>query len=185
MTPEQRVHLLDQTLEDLRPRHAAGTVLIGGQEGSLLWAATVDSFVAGNWVATVLCAQATCERVLAGLVSLHELPGYSDAAPKGWESWGLGKLLGHVRKQGWIEADVLDDVAALSERRKPFGHWRRPLDPGTPGRRVLDQLISDDEPEWVTMRLLAEDARLAATTALRVYFGNYFRGPFAPARTIR
>ncbi len=58
MTPEQRVQPLDQTLEDLRPRHVAGTVLLGGQEAGLLWAATVDAFVAGNWVATVLCAQA-------------------------------------------------------------------------------------------------------------------------------
>ncbi len=108
--------------------------------------------------------------MIPGLVSLHELPGYSDAAPKGWESWRLGKVLGHVPRQGWIEPDVLDDVAALSERRKPCGH------------RVVDRLISDDEPEQLTVRLLAEDARLAATTALRVYFGNYFREPFAPAR---
>ncbi len=184
MTCDQRVQLLDRALEDLRCRHAAGTVLIGGQEAGLLWQATVDAFVAGNWVATLLCAHATCERVLAGLVSLHELPGHADPAPNGWESWGLGKLIGHVRRQGWIEPDVLDDVAALSERRKPFGHWRRPLDAGTPGRRMADSVMAgNDEPDELAMRLLAGDAHAAATTALRVYFGNYFGGPFAPAST--
>ncbi len=89
-----------------------------------------------------------------------------------------------MRRQGWIDPDVLDDVAALSERRKPFGHWRRPLDAGTPGRRVADSVMAgNDEPDELTMRLLAGDAHAAATTALRVYFGNYFGGPSAPAST--
>ncbi len=129
------------------------------------------------------CAHATCERVLAGLASLHELPGHADPAPNGWESWGLGKLIGHVRRQGWIEPDVLDDVAALSERRKPFGHWRRPLAAGTPGRRMADSVTAgNDEPDELTMRLLAGDAHAAVTTALRVYFGTTLAGlsPQAP-----
>ncbi len=39
------------------------------------------------------------------------------------------------------------------------------------------------EPDELTMRSLAGDAHAAATTALRVYFGNYFGGPSAPACT--
>ncbi len=35
------------------------------------------------------------------------------------------------------------------------------------------------------MRLPAGDAQVAATTALRLYFGNYCGGPFTPASTTR
>jgi hypothetical protein len=61
-------------------------------------------------VATILCGQATCERVLAGLVSLSELPGAGIIGPKGWERWGLGKLIGHIRSLGWVPDDLLDNV---------------------------------------------------------------------------
>ncbi len=181
---EERTALLDQVFEDIRDRHADGTMLIGGREATLLWEATVDAFVAGNWVASLLCAQATCERVLAALVSLHELPGYSCTAPKGWESWGLGKLLGHVRSQGWVETDLLDAVAVVCDRRKPFGHWRRPLALGTPYQRIAEQVGADQDdsisPEEAVVHLLAGDALFAAVTALRLYLGNYFGGPFDP-----
>jgi hypothetical protein len=185
LSPEQRVALLDHELRNLRARHDEGMILLGGNEGNLLWEATVDAFVVGNWVATLLCAQATCERVLAALVSLHELPGYGDATPKNWEkAWGLGKILGHVQAQGWVEPELLADVSRLSELRKPFGHWRRPLEPGTPGRRVVDHLADDEfaSPTELTSQLLADDAAFAAITALRLYFGNYFGGPFEPGR---
>ena len=67
----------------------------------------------GVWVATILCAQATCERVLAALVSLRELPGAGIKGPKNWEKWGLGTLIKHVRAQGWVPEDLLDEVEVL------------------------------------------------------------------------
>jgi hypothetical protein len=92
-----------------------GLLLVGGEEAGLLLAATVDSFVAGVWVATILCAQATSERVLAAIVSLRELPGYGFEGPRGWEGWGLGRLIRHVLQQGWIPADLLDDVESYAK----------------------------------------------------------------------
>ena len=181
MTEQERIIFLDDVLDDLRPRHAQGTIVIGGQEATILWEATVDAFVAGNWVAALLCAQATCERVLAGLVSLHGLPGLLGSEPKNWEKWGLGRLIEHVREQRWVESELLDDVAVVCELRKPFGHWRRPVDAGTVGRRMIDRLKVDPNTEPDLVALLAEDAAVAVTTALRLYFGNYFGGPFAPA----
>lgn len=65
------------------------------------------------WVATILCAQATCERVLAALVSLRELPGAGIKGPKNWEKWGLGTLIKHLHAQGWIPEDLLDEVEVL------------------------------------------------------------------------
>jgi hypothetical protein len=185
MSKQERMSFLEGVLDELRPRHAAGTLVTGGREALMLWEATVDAFVDGNWVAALLCAQATCERILGGLVSLHRMPGLAGSEPKDWErQWGLGKLIGHVREQGWVEPQLLDQVAEVSELRKPFGHWRRPVDAGTIGRRIGDRLRldADIDPESLELELLAEDAALAVTTALRLYFGNYFGGPYAPAR---
>lgn len=179
LTPEQRIALLEATLPELGDC-PEGRILVGGEEAQLLWHTTVDSFAGGIWVATILCAQATCERALAGIVSLRELPGYGIEAPKGWEKWGLGTIVKYVRKQGWVPADVLDDVEVLCEARKPYGHWRRPFDPGTLGRQIADELEqgSDEDPFELRERILAREAHRSARTALRLYFGNYARGPF-------
>jgi len=180
LTPEQRIGLLEAAVAELGDS-PEGRVLAGGEEAQLLWYATVDSFAGGVWVATILCAQATCERALAGIVSLRELPGYGIEAPKGWEKWGLGRIVKHVREQGWVPVDVLDHVEVLCEARKPYGHWRRPFDPGTPGRLIADelkQLPDDEDPLELRERILAQEAHRSARTALRLYFGNYARGPF-------
>jgi hypothetical protein len=158
-----------------------GFVLVGGEEAGLLWEATVDSFVAGVWVATILCAQATCERVVAALVSSRELPGYGVQGPRGWERWGLGQLVEHVREQGWVPDDLLNDVQLLCEARKPYGHWRRPLDPATIGRLVGDALRQEGweaDPHELRARILSQEALRSARTTLRLYFGDFARGPF-------
>lgn len=179
LEPEQRVALLEATLSELGDS-PEGRILVGGEEAQLLWYATVDSFAGGIWVATILCAQATCERALAGIVSLRELPGYGIEAPKGWEKWGLGTIVKHVREEGWVPVDVLDDVEVLCEARKPYGHWRRPFDPGTLGRHVADELeqFPDRDPLELREQLLAREAHRSAVTALRLYFGDYAKGPF-------
>ena len=76
------------------------------------WQATVDTFAAGIWVATILCAQAVAERVLAGILALQELPGRPGNPPKGWEGWGMGGLLRHVRERGWPPDDLLEELEA-------------------------------------------------------------------------
>ena len=183
MSPDERVALLDETLSEvLSGISRAGLVLVGGEEAHLLWDATVDSFVSGVWVSTILCAQATCERVVAALVSLRELPGYGIEAPRGWESWGLGRLIRHIRQQGWVPDDLLDDVEVLCEARKPYGHWRRPLDPGTIGRQVAEALRQEGweaDPEAIRARILSQEALRSARTTMRLYFGDFARGPFA------
>lgn len=178
LTPEQRIALLEATFSELDDR-PGGRMLVGGTEADLLWHDTVDSFAGGTWIATILCAQATCERALAGIVSLRELPGDGFEAPKGWERWGLGKIIQHVREQGWAPADVLDDVETLCEARKPYGHWRRPFDPGTLGSQIAEALLrSGEDPAALRKRILAQEAHRSARTALRLYFGDYAKGPF-------
>ena len=185
LSTNDRVALLDETFARVRTGVSdEGLLLVGGEEAGLLLAATVDSFVAGVWVATILCAQATSERVLAAIVSLRELPGYGFEGPRGWEGWGLGRLIRQVRQQGWIPADLLDDVEVLCEARKPYGHWRRPMDPGTIGRQVAEALRHegwDADPEPIQARILSQEALRAARTALRLYYGDFGRGPFDDA----
>ncbi len=181
LPPAERLALLQEPYAELAARLPDGRVLVGGEEANILWHSTVDTFAAGLWVPTILCAQATCERTLAGIISLRELPGYGVTAPKGWEKWGLGEIIKHVRKQGWVPGDVLDDVDVLCEARKPWGHWRLPFDAGTIGRQVAEALEAEQwvsDPEVMRERLLSREALRAATTTLRLYFGDYARGPF-------
>jgi hypothetical protein len=164
----------------LRAQFPEGQILVGGEEAQLLWEATVDCFAQGIWVATLLCAQATCERTLAGILSLEELPGAGITGPEGWERQGLGALIGHVRKDGRVPADVLDAVGELCETRKPYGHWRLPFDPETIGRAVADALVAgnDDDPTAIRERILSQNALQGALAALRLYYGNYGWGPY-------
>lgn len=97
LTVEQRVELLDQTYDEVRrSQRGAAVWLVGGPETGRLWDATISAFVHANWIATVLCAQATCERTLA---SLLQMVYAIRAAPPGWEGWGLGRLITHCRGQ--------------------------------------------------------------------------------------
>jgi len=98
----------------------------------------------------------------------------------------------HGRSLGWVPDDLLDNVTQVCEVRKPFGHWRQPLDPGTPWRRIAEQLsavpqLNPDElverlaaadPDELVERLIAADAELAAVTALQLYLGGYGVGPY-------
>jgi hypothetical protein len=46
-----------------------GRILVGGEEAQHPLASTIDTFAAALRVPTILCAQATCERTLAGIIS--------------------------------------------------------------------------------------------------------------------
>jgi hypothetical protein len=182
LLPPERIALLDEVYQPLRAQFHEGQILVGGEEAQLLWEATVDCFAQGIWVATLLCAQATCERTLAGIISLGELPGAGISGPRGWERQGLGALIGHVRQYGHVPADVLDAVEELCETRKPYGHWRLPFDPGTIGRAVADALMggsSDDDATAIRERILSQNALQGALAALRLYYGNYGWGPYS------
>lgn len=181
LTSEQRIELLHQAFEEAWPDPPEGWLLVGGPEVEHSWQATVDAFAGGIWVATILCAQAVAERVLAGMLALQELPGRAGNPPKGWEGWGMGKLLAHVREQGWIPDDLIAALDHLCEARKHWGHWKRPFHPGSlreqAVRTVLGQLVEEDV-DAVHERLLSQEAHRGAVTAMRLYFGNYGRGPY-------
>lgn len=78
MTEEQRFELINGDYDALRRAQEGRAVwLISQHEGERVWEATLAAFIQRNWVAAVLCAQATCERTLAALVySLSRSPSH-------------------------------------------------------------------------------------------------------------
>ena len=178
----ERIGLLDEVYQARREKFPAGQILVGGEEAQLLWESTVDCFAQGIWVAALLCAQATCERTLAGIISLGELPVAGIRGPKGWEGKGLGSYISHVRKAGRVPNEELDEVEWLCEARKPYGHWRLPLDSGTIGRAVAEALRAgmEDDPFVIRERILSQNALRGARAALLLYFGDHARGPYEP-----
>lgn len=174
LSDDERFDLLNETYDALRCSQGGASIwLIGGPETDRLWDATISAFVRGNWVATILCAQATCERTLAALI--HNVHAIGEQ-PKDWERWGLGGLMSYCRKENLVDSALLDQVSKLCEERKPYGHWRGPLDEGALQKIVLDA------PEWgvsmtpdqIIERHLGDLALRSARTALLVHFGDLY-----------
>ena len=93
----------------------------------------------------------------------------------------MGRLLGYVREQGWVPQDLLEELDHLCEARKPWGHWKRPLHAGSLRVQALETVLGqlfEEEFGAVHERLLALEAHRSAVTSMRLYFGNYGRGPY-------
>ena len=71
--------------------------------------------------------------------------------------------------------------AVLCKARKPYGHFRFPFDKGTIGLQVALALESEGwgaDPMAVRERILSQEALQSARTALVLYFGGFFGGPY-------
>lgn len=172
MTEQERFDLINADYDALRRSQGGRAVwLISQHEGDRLWDATLKAFIQGNWVAAVLCAQATCERTFAALIynlfTLSELP-------KNWERWGLGELIAYCRKERLVEEALLDEVAVLCEERKPYGHWRGPLEDGALLKVAMDAHQQGDRthPDLIMERHLGGLAYRSSRTALLTHFGD-------------
>lgn len=153
-----------------------GFAVLGGVEVMLLWESLSSSFVSGNWIAVVLSAQAMCERGLADLYSLHDLPGVQSSGRRDWENAALGKLLNWAREDGDVPPDVLDKIQILCDRRKVLTHWKRPLESGTIMSRIVELVRRDDDDVRdfyeIQDALLAQDAMDAMDAVFEFCFGN-------------
>lgn len=143
-----------------------------GEEAVWTWAAAASAFIQGNWIATILCCHAVCERSLAGRFG----PFWMDESdvPNHWEHMGLGRLLGELEKQDRIEADLAARVRRMSEYRKPFGHWKNfdhPTSLYTRARVLLAEEVSLEGDEAV-FRVLVDDATRAIQIAVEVLYGE-------------
>lgn len=172
MSEQERYDLINAEYDALRRSQEGRAVwIISQHEGERLWDATLTAFVQGNWVAAVLCAQATCERTLAALI--YNLFAMSEP-PKNWERWGLGALVKYCREERLVEEGLLDEVAVLCEERKPYGHWRGPLEHGALLKVAMDAHEQGDSrpPDAIMEEHLAGLAYRSTVTAMRVHFGD-------------
>lgn len=89
-------------------------------------------------------------------------------------------MIEHARKQKWVPYPLLNDVQALCDARKPWGHWRESFESESIQRRTLEASMGhvlEDDFNATRRRLLARAAHVSATTAMRLYFGNCRGGP--------
>lgn len=166
---EQRVALLDAVYHSVLSANGGRYTLSAGPEAALMWDATLKSFAHGIWAATVMCSQAVCERTLASLLeSWYALP----PEPKGWRMRGLGWLIEHHREEGLVVPSLLDQVQFVCDARKPFGHWRTPMEDGSLDRVGFDAHLQGDHWQEAQEVYVAKSAVLCAQAAVRTYFGD-------------
>ncbi|HET7328398.1 MAG TPA: hypothetical protein VFJ14_14055 [Nocardioidaceae bacterium] len=169
LDPPARIMLLDPAYDSVMRANGGTYWLTAGTEAALLWDATLDSFAHGIWAGTIVCAQAVCERTLASLIetwyAIHP-------QPKGWRMWGLGRLVAHFRDSNLADPNLLDQVQHVCDARKPFGHWRLPMDAGSLTKVGYDAYSAGGDCQEAQDVYVAKTAFLCAQTAVRVHFGD-------------
>jgi hypothetical protein len=153
--------------------HEGGFFVLGGVEVMLLWESIVPSYISRNWIAVVLGAQAMCERGLAAIYEMQDLPGVVDRGRRNADRASLGTLLRWAREDAIAPVATLGLVQTLCDRRKVLTHWKPPLDPGTIMRRMSDRVGLDHlDPLAKQEYLFSEDAGLAIDAVFSFCFGN-------------
>lgn len=172
-TREQRDDYLSERMRIAHEPYEDGFFVLGGVEVMLLWDSVVASYSDANWMAVVLGAQAMCERGLAAIYEMQDLPGVVDYGRRNVDRAALGTLLCWAREDAIITVETLDLIQGLCDRRKVLTHWKLPFEPGTIMRRVverkgLDHLDHVEQQDYI----LSEDATLAIDAVFAFCFGN-------------
>jgi hypothetical protein len=156
----QRFEYLASLVEDWR---RDCTWCPGGHEALIALDDAKRSFVYGADLASILAAHAACELFLAGLVGLLS----DEAAPKGWQRWGLGRLVRWSVENRMIDPVIGEQLLDLAERRRTIAHFRRPLDEGTLRRRWLES--EGAAPDSHIFGLLNQEAKCALEVTLQLF----------------
>jgi hypothetical protein len=103
----------------------------GGFESGLLLLESVRCYRSGADIACMLCAHASCERELAGILR-WQVPAMPNS-----NRWGLGRLIRVGRERNWFGADLEFRLQSVNENRRtlyhlqdfnaPAGLWQRAL----------------------------------------------------------
>jgi hypothetical protein len=149
----------------------SGWLIPGGVEAVWLYEEAVRSYMNGMCMAALLCAHASCERVLAGRLDWYEV-----RLPKDWARWGLGRLAPAAFEAGLIDDRLKDRILHLSELRKVSAHFKPPSAPNSIARRAVElfNLHPELETEDGFDTLLRGDALAALETTtelLREHLG--------------
>ena len=147
----------------------SGWLVPGGVEAVWLYEEACRSYMNGMYMAALLCAHASCERVLAGRLDWYEV-----RLPKDWVRWGLGRLAPAAFEAGLIDERLKDRILQLSELRKVSAHFKPPLAPNSIARRAVElfNLHPDLETEDGFDSLLRRDALSALETTTELLRGE-------------
>lgn len=131
------------------------SMISGGEVAYTAWVEARSSFVHGNFLATVLLAQALAEQMLAAMLTLgidaESIPPKID----------FRETLKRCRARDMISQRDADDLERLMGMRNPLSHHRLINDPSNLSRRVIDDRISGEEH-------LRRDATFAISMAVRL-----------------
>ena len=93
---------------------------IADPENALILNSAQSSYVHGIDVGAVIAAHASCERDLL-IRATHWTEEGEREPPRGFEMWGLGKLLKHYRAD--IPSHLFTKIEALNVRRRTLYHY--------------------------------------------------------------
>jgi hypothetical protein len=99
-----------------------GWLVPGGSEAVWLYEEAERAYVYGLFLATLHCAHAACERVLAAC-----LLDYERQLDKNWRRWGLGSLTTAAFEMGLIDEDLKQGLERVTRNRKVSAHFKPPI----------------------------------------------------------
>jgi hypothetical protein len=146
--------------------HESGALFPGGYGGYQAYLEARKSYIAGNFVAAILLAQACAENLLAGHLIIEEVArhahGQEPFAEKGIPrrpsfDWVLTKC----RETGLLNADSEASFRRLQALRNPLSHFRSLEDETNLSNRAGGDATHP-------LSLCEEDARFAFATIARV-----------------
>lgn len=139
-----------------------GTMIFGGPAAYLAWVEARESYVHGNFVATVLLCQGMVEQLLAAYLHAGLL---MDKIP---ERIQFRETLRLCRERDVISVEDVKDLERLMSLRNPLSHFRHVDDASNLERRSLDGGAHPDV-------LIRRDADFAISLAARVLAKPAFR----------
>jgi hypothetical protein len=151
-----------QEVTDSFPPEAWG-LAAGAQESGWFLLEAVECYRQGMFLSALVNAHATCEQELAGRVAHRP-----EVAPRGWERWGLGRLIEHAEAQGWHSAETIALLKETNENRKSVYHLRAMSAPDSLSTRAYLRDPYYDKYEIKTR--MRNELRLNALEAIRAAF---------------
>jgi hypothetical protein len=144
----------------------SGIMLPGGEASYRAYIEARSSFVAGNFVATILLAQGLIENLLGGHLVLDDVSReVRRRSPRVTKPFGvrptLKQLINHALEAGVLVERDVEDIERLIGMRNPLTHFRDINDPQNLTRRAME---NDKHPE----RIMFEDARFAIATIIGI-----------------
>ena len=107
----------------------------GGEEVLWLLDDAIIAYVAGAFLATLVCCHAACERELAGCLSVSQTR-YGQL-PKNWDRWGLGLLIREAHSRGIVSDGLYRELSVVNDSRRATAHFKHPLEPTSLRNRVF------------------------------------------------